>query len=125
MGIAAQNLLKGNLIDNAGMIKATLPVGKGDNAAALEPCGNLGDALRAVDDAGGSEDHIVIHIVIFKRGKCSASTGNRSEGGAFVGDGDGRLLQHMDAALSAADAVPVKPVVQGFLLPSTAKRAHC
>lgn len=35
-----QDLLKGNLVDHAGMIKATLPVGEGDCAAAAEPCSN-------------------------------------------------------------------------------------
>jgi hypothetical protein len=51
--IAAQDFLKGNLVDHAGIIKATLAIGEGDCAAAPKPCADLRDTSGVINDAGG------------------------------------------------------------------------
>ena len=45
--IAPENLLKGDLVDDTGIIKATITVGEGDRAGAAQPLGDLGNPLRS------------------------------------------------------------------------------
>ncbi len=112
MRIPSQDLLKGNLIDNPSLIKATLPVGEGDCTAAPEPRGNGRDARRVGDEAACREQQIIVYIVAFQRGQTARPSRHIREGYPLGGKCDGRLLRHMDAIFRAAHTVPFKPVVQ-------------
>ena len=111
MRISPQDLLKGNLVDHTGMIKATLPIGKADLAAAPEPRGDFRDAVRIGDQAARREHHIVVHVLPFKGGQAAGSSGHVREGRAFGRHRQGRLLQNVDSVLCAAHAVPFKPII--------------
>lgn len=63
MQIPTQCFFKTDLVDDSGIIKATLPVSKGDFTTAAKPCSDFGDAGRVGDKAGCRQKQIVIHIV--------------------------------------------------------------
>ena len=111
VGISAQHLLKRDLVDHAGIIKATLAVGEGDCAAAFQPRGDFRDAFRVGDQSGRREHHIVVHVLPFKGGQTAGSAGNIREGRTLGRYRQGRMLQNVDAVLRASHAVPYKPVV--------------
>lgn len=71
MRIPSQDFLKADLVDDSGMIKATLLVGEGDCAAAAKPRGDFGDMRGIGDKAGRRQKKIVVHIVALQR--CQAA----------------------------------------------------
>ena len=133
--IFIKDLGKGNLIDDPGIIKAALTVGKGDRAAALQVCGYFVDPRHVRDDALGGENHVIIDVLALKRRQSARASGHIRKRHALSRNGDIRLCQHMNAVLRAAHAVPGKPVehmnhpfhnslfVQSFLTLST--QSYC
>lgn len=108
--IPSQYLLKADLIDDAGIIKATLPIGEGDCSAATQPRGDLRYRGWILYEAGCAENLIVIHVAALQRRQASGATGDVGECRSLGGDGYGRLLGHVNAVGGAARAVPLEPV---------------
>ena len=69
MRIPSQDFLKADLVDDSGMIKATLPIGEGDCAAAAKPHGDFRDVRGIGDKAGRRQKQIVVYIVALQRGQ--------------------------------------------------------
>lgn len=111
--VTAQNLLKGNLVDHPGMIKAALPVGKGDCAAAAKPCGDLRQAVGILNKAGAGQQHVIVHILVLQHRHAAGASGDIGERAALRGERDGRMLRNVNAELRAFPSVPFKPVGHG------------
>ena len=119
MRIAPEDLLKGDLIHDMGIIKATLPIGEGDRSAAPKPRGDLGQAACVLDESGAGQHQIVIDILAFQRGQAAGAPGDIGERGAFRRKRNGGVLCYMDAVLRAFRAVPFKPVCHEYHLEKT------
>ena len=118
--IAPEHFFKGDLVCNSCFVVAARPVGKGHRSAALQPGGDGRDLRRIRDKAGGCQDHIVVDVFAFQLRQASRSAGHIGLGAALSGDGDGRLLCHMDAVGTAFHTVPEKIVLHG-IPPKTSK----
>ena len=111
MGIAAQNLLKADLVGDAGMIKAALPVGKGDLAAVLEPRSDGGNLRGISEKALRGEHHVLVDVLALQGGQTAGATGHVGVGHAFGRDRGRRQLGDVNPMLCASNAIPLKPVV--------------
>src|SRR5699024_7619284 len=67
VGIPAQYLFKTDLVGDAGIVKAALPVSEGDFAAALEPRGDGGDLCGVGKKALCGEHHILVDVLTLQR----------------------------------------------------------
>ena len=114
MGIAAKDLFKRDLVDDARVIEAALPVGKGDRTAAPEPRGDGWNLCRIGDHALSGKHQILIDVLALQCGQTARSAGNVGERHALRGNGGRRQFQNMHAVFGAARAVPDEPVVQGI-----------
>lgn len=112
--VTAQNLLKGNLVDHPGMIKAALPVGEGDCAAAAEPRGDLRQAVGILNKAGACQQHVIVHILVLQHRQAAGASGDIGERAALRRERDGRMLRNVNAELRAFLSVPFKPVGHGI-----------
>ena len=99
MWISPQYLFKGNLVDHTGMIKATLPIGKGDCAAAAKPCGDLRDSGRIVNQAVCCEHHIIVNIVTFQNSETSGAPWDIRECSLLGLDSDTFYIYHVAAVM--------------------------
>ena len=120
--IAPEDDFKRNLICDPGIVKATLPIGKGDFPAALEPPADGRNLRRIGQVAFGGEDHIVVNIVRLQDREAAGPAGDVGIGGALGRDRNGWLFRDVDAIVRAALSVPFKPVVHGMRLPSSMQR---
>ena len=110
--VTTEDFVKGDLIGNPRTIKATLPIGEGDCAAASEPSRDGGNLGRVRDKACSGEDHIVVNIITLQGCERTRASRDAGEGCAFVWNCDGRLFRHMNAVFRAALPIPLEPVVQ-------------
>lgn len=91
--IPAQRLFKGDLVGDPRLVISALPVGKGDRAAALQPCGNSRALRRIGDKAGRCQQQVVVHIVARQLRQASRPAGRIGLGAPLGGNGKGRLLR--------------------------------
>lgn len=93
VGIAAKDLFKRDLVDDARVIEAALPVGKGDRTAALEPRGDGWNLGRIGEHALGGQHQILIDVLALQRGQTARSAGtlvNVMRSAGMVGGGSSR-----------------------------------
>ena len=112
--VPAQYFLKGNLVDNPGMIKAALPVGEGDCSAAAKPCGNLRQAVGMLNKAGAGQQHVIVYILVLQHRQAAGASGDIGERASLRGERDGRMLGNVNAEVRAFLSVPFKPVGHGI-----------
>ena len=106
MRIPPQDLFKGNLVDHTGMIKATLPIGKGDCTASAKPCGDLRDSGRISNQAGCCEHHIIVNIVTFQNSETSRTPWNVRECSSFCRKRYGWMLRYMNTKVGSFLPIP-------------------
>src|SRR5699024_8086596 len=76
VGIPAQYLLKTDLVGNAGVVKAALPVSEGDFAAALEPRGDGGNLCGVGKKALCGEHHVLVDVLTLQRRQTARPAGD-------------------------------------------------
>ena len=126
MRIPAQYLLKRNLVGDAGIVKAALPVSEGDFAAALEPRGDGGNLRGVSQEALCGEHHVLVDVLALQGGQTAGATGDVGVRRALGGDGRRRQLGDVNVILRAPDAVPFEPIIQlNILLNTLSLLLHC
>ena len=108
--LSPQNAVKGNLVDDPRIIKAALPVGKGDCAAAAQPRGDFVQSAHVGNEAGRRERQVAVHGVALQRGQAAAAAGNVGKGHALGRERDGGMLGDVNAVFRTFHAVPLEPV---------------
>ena len=90
VGIAAKDLFKRDLVDDARVIEAALPVGKGDRTAAPEPRGDGWNLCRIGEHALSGKHQILIDVLALQCGQTARSAGHIGERHALRRDGGRR-----------------------------------
>ena len=126
MRIPAQYLFEADLVGDAGIVKAALPVGEGDFAAALEPRGDGGNLHGVGKEALRGEHHVLVDVLALQSGQAAGATGNVRVRRALGRDRGRRQLGDVNAILRASDAIPFKPIIQfNILLNILSLLLHC
>ena len=112
MRIAAEDLLKRDLVGDPRMVKPAWTIGKRHLPPALQPSGDGRNERGIANETGGSQRHLIIDVLSLQRGQGTRPSGDLRLCAPLLRYGHGWLFGDINPVLRAARPVPLEPVLQ-------------